>query len=130
MAVWTEKRKCMLVGHSGLQYSAVISCAKPLDVVIPIVREFYQKRGAMPQDGSSVQSLTFSRGREWISKLSWMLALSEKWPRQIIMVSIRRENEMTLVDISYNVRIFFTMIVAPNALVKEIRELRFMLETK
>jgi len=37
---------------------------------------------------------------------------------------------MTLVDISYNVRIFFTMIVAPNALVKEIRELRFMLETK
>jgi hypothetical protein len=59
-----------------------------------------------------------------------MLPLSEKWPRQTITISVRQESETVLVDISYDARIFFTMIAAPNALVKEVRELRLVLETK
>jgi hypothetical protein len=130
MAVWTENRKCMLVWRSGLQYRAAIPCSKPHDTVVSIVREFYQGRRAVLQDTSIAHTLTFIRGREWISRFSCLLPLSETWPRQTITVSISQDSEQALVDVSYDVRIFCTMIAAPNALVKETRQLRMKLEAK
>jgi len=57
-----------------------------------------------------------------------MLPLSERWPRQTITVSISEDGEQVLVDISYDVRVHFTVVTAPNALVTETRELRSILE--
>jgi hypothetical protein len=118
----------MLIGRSGLQYHTTILCSKPLDIVVSVVRDFYQNRKAVIQDGSGGETLCFSRGRVWISKLSWMLPLSETWPRQTISISFRQESEIVHIDIRYDVRVCYTMIAAPNALTKEARDLRLKLE--
>ena len=130
MALWTENRKCMLVGRSGLQYRVTIRCACSPDAALSTVRQFYQSRRAVLQDAPSSHALAFVRGHEWVSRFSWMLPLSETWPRQIIAISISVETEQVLVEISYDVRLRFTMIAAPNALVRETRELRSILESK
>ena len=133
MAVWTDDRKCMLVWRSGFQYHAAISSPKPLDLVALIVREFYQHRDAVLQeDASNAHSNTFSRGRERVRFFGFP-TLSETQLRQTIVVSTAQEGGATLVKVCYDVHSVPSsciLIVAPNALVKEVRELRLLLQSE
>ena len=134
MPVWTDDRKWMLVWRSGFQYRATISSPKPLDSVASIVQEFYVQRCAVLLDAPNLHLQTFGRGHERVGffslpRWSW----SETQLRQTIEVSTGREGAAALVNVSYDVQdahIFFGLIMAPNALVEEVRELRLLLETK
>jgi hypothetical protein len=90
------------------------------------IRWFYESNNAVVQT-TEAGKLIFTRGKRWISLLSPLLALSERWPAQTITVSVRQEGGTSFADISYDVRIFLTLIAAPNQLVKEIQKLRSLL---
>jgi len=92
-----------------------------------MVTRFFGSRGAVEDTANTGQVMMFTRGREWISRWSWLVPCSETWPRQTIEVSIRQENGNTLVDVSYDVRMRHSMIAAPKPLVREVRELQCLL---
>ena len=129
MALWTDSMKCLWVGRSGLQYRRSVPCSVPPDVAADIVTRFFSDRQAVQDAGGNARAMTFTRGHVWDSWLSWLLFCSEKSPRQTIAVSIRRDgDDTTVVDVSYNVRMLFTFVMAPNALEKEARELQCLLQ--
>lgn len=128
MALWTDKTKFRCVGRSGLQYQAGFTCSRSVDTAERLVTEFYQARRAVLSSKGEGHTLTFTRGREWMGKFATLLVLSERWPRQTITVTLTAQASSVVVDISYDVRLFYTFVIAPSALVKEARELRRLLE--
>ena len=132
MALWSDNKKCLWIDRSGLQYRRSMRCAVPSDAAASIISRFFVSRGAMPDAASTGQAMTFTRGREWVSRLSWLVPLSETWPRQTITVSIRQDgqdDDTSGLEVSYDVRMLFTFVFAPNALEKEARELQSLLQT-
>jgi hypothetical protein len=67
--------------------------------------------------------LAFARGHLWMTRLSWILPCSEKWPRHDIVVEFGQD----AVEVFYNVRMGCCMVFTPNALVKEAAELECLL---
>ena len=102
-------------------------CSVSPDVAASIVSRFFGDRQAIQDAGGNAQAMTFTRGYVWDTWLSWLLPCSEKCPRQTITVSIRREGDAATVDVSYDARMLFTFVMAPNALEKEARELQCLL---
>ncbi len=128
MALWTDNRKCMLVGRSGLQYQATLLATLSPASAQQRVTEFYQSHGATPKDTPGGNGLTLIRGRRWVSRLSWLMPLSERWPQQTITVSFSPQEQSTQITVSYDVAMFFTIIFPPCALAKEARELQTLLQ--
>jgi hypothetical protein len=130
MAHWKENSRFLCVGRSGLQYQTTLSCSRPVEEVSGIVKQFYGERGAVLTRSPDGDALTFTRGRRWVSRFSSLLVVSERWPQQSIVVTLAQRAEVVVLDISYDVKMFFTFIIAPNALQKETRQLRTLLEAK
>ena len=67
--------------------------------------------------------MVFTRGRIWVSRLSWILPCSERWPLQDIIVMLEPDS----VEIFYNVKMGCSIICAPNLLVNEAAKLERLL---
>jgi hypothetical protein len=130
MALWTDNTKFKHVGRSGLQYRSDFSCACHVDVAKRLVREFYQAHGAVFSGEDESHALVFTRGREALSRFSALLILSERWPRQTIRVSFSGQPPCLAMAVSYDVRLFYSIVIAPSPLVKEALELRKLLEAQ
>ena len=122
--------KCLWIGGSGLQYRRSFPCPVLPDDATRIVTRFFADQGAVPEAAIDGKSMTFTRGREWVSSFSWLLPLSATWPRQTIEVSIRQEHRTAMVEVSYDITMIYMMVVAPNALAREARELQRLLQPK
>jgi hypothetical protein len=129
MAVWTDTSRFLAVGRSGFQYRTSFTCSRSLQAAAGIVTEFYQARRADLSGDGDGHTLTFTRGRKWMSKFSTLLVLSERWLWQTISVTLTTQSDAVVVELSYDVRLSFTFVIAPCALVKEARELRKVLES-
>jgi hypothetical protein len=129
MAQWKDKTKFLAVGRSGLQYCTSFTCARSADAAERLVTDFYQARRATLSSTGDRHALTFTRGREWMSKYATLLVLSERWLRQTITVSFATQPDALAVDVRYDARLFYAFVIAPCTLVKEARELRTLLET-
>ena len=71
--------------------------------------------------------MTFTRGTKWVSWLTWLLPVSEKWPHQMITVRIKLQSQSLVADLSYDVRMVLSLARAPNALITEAGELQKLL---
>ena len=67
--------------------------------------------------------MAFTRGSVFISRMSWILPCSEKWPKQEILVVFHPDS----VEISYDVTMGCSMVIAPNVFVREVAELACIL---
>ena len=125
MALWTDGRKVMAVGRSGLQYRPTVISSLPLVSAMATVHRFFQQRGATVDPAASSGTMKFIRGRRWVGRLTWLLPwFSEKWPLQSITASFREQQQSVFVSVEYDVMCFFALITKPNYLEREVAELR------
>lgn len=130
MAEWKNGKKILHVGLSGLQYRKQITTNMTEDVVSKTLIDFYSTRKAHLVLPELPSKLNFTRGSVWLGRLACLLPLSETWPFQTISTEITTENDSTILNIVYDVRMFFSLVVAPNAIEKEASEIQRILETK
>jgi hypothetical protein len=125
MALWTDGRKLMAVGRSGLQYRPTVISSLPLASAMATVHRFFEQRGATVDPVSSSRTIRFVRGRRWVGRLTWLLPWwSEKWPLQRITATFREQQQSVVVSVEYDVMCFFALITKPNYLEREVAELR------
>ena len=123
MALWTDGKRYLWTGRSGLQYRKAIQCSRTREEAERLITGFFGDSGAKQSTGERQGMLVFTRGHLWMSRLSWILPCSEKWPRQDIVVEFGQNS----VEVSYNVRMGCCMVFKPNALVNEAAELECLL---
>lgn len=123
MAVWTDNTRYLWTGLTGLQYRKRIPCSIAQEDSARLIYGFLIESGAEPCVKNPDGKLSFSRGRSWISRLSWILPCSEKWPLQDIDVVFTPG----IVEVSYHVKMGCCMIFAPNTLVTEALKLERLL---
>jgi hypothetical protein len=128
MALWTDGRKVLPIGRSGLQYRPTLISSLPLASTMTTVRRFFEQRGAVTDPAVAGATIRFNRGRLWVARITWLLPwFSEKWPLQSITASFKEQNQSVVVSIEYDVMCFFALITKPNYLEREIVDLRLEL---
>jgi hypothetical protein len=128
MALWTDGRKVLLTGRSGLQYRPTLVSSLPLAATMTTVRRFFEQRGAVADASVGIAMIRFTRGRRWIARMTWLLPwFSEKWPFQSITASFKEQTQSVVVSVEYDVVCFFALITKSNYLEREIVELRSQL---
>lgn len=124
MALWRDGMRLLAVGPSGLQYATSVRCELPQEQATSAVTAFFLARKGVQQVQDASQTLRFTRGSLLLARLSWLLPLPEKWAFQTIHVCIREDAGVTAIDLTYDAKMYFTLIVPPNQFENEASALR------
>ena len=65
-----------------------------------------------------------------MSRYATLLILSERWLRQTITITLTPQPSSVVVDIGYDVRLCYTIVIGPNQIAKEADELRSLMEAQ
>ncbi len=104
MTDWTDNRKPLWAGIPGLQYRTCMSCGASREDAVAVISGYFRSHGAVPSAEGDGQTLTFTRGCQWLLRLARWLPAVARWPQQTITVVFTALPQALVVKVGYEAR--------------------------